>query len=145
MEDYYDWFKALHVISVIAWMCGMLYLPRLFIYHCDAETGSVQSETFKVMERRLMRGIINPAMMSSFLFGILMLVVVPEHLSEPWMHVKLTALVAMTGIHGFMSRWRRAFAEDRNTHSTKFYRWWNEFPTVLMIIIVIMVIVKPWG
>lgn len=145
MEDYYDWFKALHVISVIAWMCGMLYLPRLFIYHCDAETGSVQSETFKVMERRLMRGIINPAMISSFLFGILMLWVVPEYLSEGWLHVKFTALFLMTGFHGFLSRWRRAFAEDRNTHSTKFFRWWNEFPTVLMIIIVIMVIVKPWG
>lgn len=139
----YEWIKALHVISVIAWMAGMLYLPRLFVYHAGAAVGSELSETLKIMERRLLRAIINPAMISSFVFGIWMLVLVPDFLSEPWMHVKLTCLFLMTGVHGFLSRWRRAFAEDRNTHSAKFYRFINEIPTVLMIIIVIMVIVRP--
>lgn len=143
--DLYLWVKALHVISVIAWMAGLLYLPRLFIYHCDAEIGSPQSETFKVMERRLLRAIMNPAMIASLVLGVLLIAHLgAELLSQGWFHVKILCLLIMMGMHMKMGAWRRAFAEDRNTHSTKFYRWMNEVPTVLMIVIVIMVIVQPF-
>lgn len=140
----YEWVKALHVISVIAWMAGMLYLPRLYVYHATEPVGSPTSEKFKIMERRLLRAIINPAMISSFIFGIWMLVLTPEWLSQPWMHAKLTAILGMAVMHTLLARWRRAFAEDRNPHSHTFYRAMNEIPTVLMIFIVIMVIVKPF-
>ncbi|MEP3244013.1 MAG: protoporphyrinogen oxidase HemJ [Sneathiella sp.] len=144
LADFYPWTRALHIISVIAWMAGMLYLPRLFVYHTDAETGSVQSETFKIMERRLMRGIINPAMIASFLFGT-MLLATPGIVdwSAGWIWVKLASLFVMTAFHGSLSRWRKDFEADKNTKSTKFYRYTNEIPTILMIIIVIMVVVKP--
>ena len=141
----YEWIKALHVISMVAWMAGMFYLPRLYVYHTGAEAGSELSETLKVMERRLLRAIINPAMIATFVFGIWMLVLVPDHLSEPWMHVKLACLVLMTGFHGALSRWRRQFAADSNKHSERFYRIANEVPTILLIVIVIMVIVKPFS
>lgn len=145
MGDLYSWIKALHVISVSAWMAGMFYLPRLYIYHVAAPVGSPQSETFKVMERRLLRAIINPAMIATFIFGIWMLVLLgPSVWSEGWWHVKLTMLVLMSAYHGLISRWRRDFEADRNQRSAKFYRFANEVPTVLMIVIVIMVIVKPF-
>lgn len=145
LSEYYLWIKAFHIISVIAWMAGMLYLPRLFIYHCDAETGSVQSETFKVMERRLLRGIINPAMIMSFVFGGLLLTI-PGIIdwSSGWIWVKLASLVIMTAFHGELSRWRKAFEADNNQKSARFYRFANEFPTILMIVIVIMVVTKPF-
>jgi putative membrane protein len=145
LADWYDWIRAVHVISVIAWMAGMLYLPRLFVYHCAAEAGSVQSETFKVMERRLMRAIINPAMMVACTLGLALLLT-PGIIdwSTGWIWTKLAALFLLTGQHGFLSRWRRQFENDANTHSAKFYRLMNEVPTVLMIIIVIMVVVKPF-
>jgi putative membrane protein len=139
----YLWLKALHVIAVIAWMAGMLYLPRLFVYHCEAEPGSKQSETFKVMERRLLRAIINPAMTVSWVVG-LWLMWAGGFLASGWMHAKLLLVVAMSGMHGFLSRWVRDFAADRNRHSQRFYRIINEVPTVLMIGIVILVIVKPF-
>ena len=145
LADWYLWIKALHIISVMAWMAGMLYLPRLFVYHVDAEPGSVQSETFKIMERRLMRAIINPAMGSAFLFGTLLAVtpgIVDWSTGWPWF--KIVLLIALTGIHGFMSRWRRQFEADQNVHSGKFYRLMNEVPTVLMILIVITIVVKPF-
>lgn len=139
------WIKALHIISAIAWMAGMLYLPRLFIYHCDAEPGSQQSETFKVMERRLMRAIINPAMIASFVFGGLMLANYhAADWSDGWLHAKLTFVVLMAGMHGMMNRWRRDFEADNNQRPAKFYRIMNEVPTVLMIGIVIFVVVKPF-
>jgi putative membrane protein len=138
----YLWLKALHVIAVIAWMAGMLYLPRLFVYHCDAEIGSRQSETFKVMERRLLRAIINPAMIVTWVVG-LWLVHESGFFKAGWMHAKFALVIAMSAIHGFYVRWVRAFAEDRNVHSQKFYRVMNEIPTLLMIGIVILVIVKP--
>lgn len=141
----YEWIKALHVISMVAWMAGMFYLPRLYVYHTGADVGSELSETLKVMERRLLRAIINPAMIATFVFGIWMLVLVPDYLSEPWMHVKLACLVLMTGFHGALSRWRRQFAADANRHSERFYRIANEVPTVLLIVIIIMVIVKPFS
>ena len=140
---FYLWLKSLHVIAVIAWMAGMLYLPRLFVYHCEAERGSKQSETFKVMERRLLRAIMNPAMIVTWVVG-LWLMWAGGFLSSGWMHGKLLLVVAMSARHGFLSRWVRAFATDQNLHSQKFYRFINEVPTLLMIFIVILVIVKPF-
>jgi len=137
------WLRAFHVIAVIAWMAGMLYLPRLFVYHCEAEVGSKQSETFKVMERRLLRAIINPAMIATWVLG-LWLVYDQGYFRSGWLHAKLVLVVAMSAMHGLFSRWVRDFAADRNTHSQKFYRVMNEVPTLLMIGIVILVIVKPF-
>ncbi|MCA8933610.1 MAG: protoporphyrinogen oxidase HemJ [Rhodospirillaceae bacterium] len=144
LNEHYLTLKALHVISVIAWMAGLFYLPRLFVYHCSAPVGSAQSETFKVMEAKLLRIIINPAMIATWLFGILMLVAQPDWLHDGWLHVKLLAVVLLSGLHGMFARWRRAFAEDRNTRPERFYRIANEGPTVLMIVIVFMVVLKPF-
>ena len=139
----YPWFKALHVIAVIAWMAGMLYLPRLFVYHCEAEPGSRQSETFKVMERRLLEVIINPAMVTTWAVG-LWLAHDGGWIDSPWLHAKFALVVGLSGLHGFYVRWVRAFAADANPHSQKFYRIINEVPTLLMIGIVVLVIVKPF-
>ncbi len=139
----YEWIKALHVIAVISWMAGMLYLPRLFVYHCEAEKGSKQSETFKVMERRLLKAIINPAMIVTWLGG-LYLVWAGNRFSAPWLHAKLLLVLVLSGVHGFFSRCVRDFAADRNLRSERFYRIINEIPTVLMIGIVILVVVKPF-
>ncbi|KRR23239.1 protoporphyrinogen oxidase HemJ [Bradyrhizobium retamae] len=139
----YPWIKALHVIAVISWMAGMLYLPRLFVYHCEAEVGSKQSETFKVMEWRLLKVIINPAMTITWLAGIYM-AWSGHWYTSGWFHAKLTLVLILSGVHGFFSRWVKDFAVDRNTRSHKFYRIINEVPTVLMIFIVILVIVKPF-
>ena len=145
LTELYPWIKALHVIAVISWMAGMLYLPRLFVYHVDAAPGSDKSETFKVMEQRLLRAIINPAMGLAWIFGLLMLAT-PDIVdwSEGWIYVKLAAVVLMSGLHGQLSRWRKDFEADRNRRSARFYRLVNEVPTVLLIVIVIMVIVKPF-
>ena len=142
----YPWTKALHVISLIAWMAGMFYLPRLYVYHCGLVLGSTESERFKVMERRLLKQIINPAMIATWVFGILLVLTpgVVDWAQDGWWHVKLTMLLLMTGFHGAMSKWRREFLEDRNRRSHKFYRVANEVPTVLMVVIVVMVIVKPF-
>jgi putative membrane protein len=139
-----EWVKALHVISVIAWMAGMLYLPRLFVYHADAEKGSVQSETFKVMERRLYRGITTPAMIAAYVFGLGMVFAGIVDWHSIWPGVKAVAVLALSGMHGALGSYRRAFAEDRNLKPAKFFRMINEIPTVLMIVIVIMVVVKPF-
>jgi protoporphyrinogen IX oxidase len=139
----YEWIKALHVIAVIAWMAGMLYLPRLFVYHCQAEAGSKQSETFKVMERRLLKAIINPAMVVSWLAG-LYLAWTGHWLSAGWFHGKLLLVLVLSGVHGLFSRWVKDFAADRNTKTQKVYRIINEIPTALMIGIVILVVVKPF-
>jgi putative membrane protein len=139
----YEWLKALHVISVIAWMAGMLYLPRLFVYHAAAKPGSELSETLKIMERRLLRRIVNPAMIATYVFGLWMLAMNPALLREPFMHVKLAAVLVMTAIHVFLARGRRRFAEDRNTHSALFYRVLNEVPAVLIVVIVVMIVVRP--
>lgn len=138
----YDWLKALHVIAVMAWMAGMLYLPRLFVYHCDAEIGSKQSETFKVMERRLLKAIINPAMIAAWVLG-LALIWQGGWLSAYWLQAKLVLVLALSAIHGLLARWVRDFAADRNPHTRKFYRIINEIPTLLMIGIVILVVIKP--
>jgi protoporphyrinogen IX oxidase len=139
-----EWVKALHVISVIAWMAGMLYLPRLFVYHADAQKGSVQSETFKVMERRLLRGIINPAMIATFLFGIGLVSAGVVDWSQGWPWVKAAFVLVLGAFHGFLSRSYKQFAADENQRPAKFFRMINEIPTVAMIVIVIMVIVKPF-
>jgi putative membrane protein len=139
----YDWVKALHVIAVISWMAGMLYLPRLYVYHAAAKPGSELSETLKIMERKLLRLIINPAMVATFVFGLWMLMLNPDLLRQPFMHVKLALVILMVGVHGILSRYRRDFAYDQNRHSAKFYRIMNEAPTLLMIAIVIMIIVRP--
>lgn len=143
--EYYLWIKAFHIISVISWMAGMLYLPRLFVYHVDSEKGSVQSETFKIMERRLMRGIINPSMILAFIFGgCLLLIPDVVNWSDIWPWIKLIMIVIMTAVHGMLSRYRKGFEKDQNEKSARFYRIINEVPAVLMLIIVIMVVVKPF-
>ena len=139
----YDWIKAFHVIAVIAWMAGMLNLPRLFVYHCAAEPGSVQSETFKLMEGRLLKAIINPAMIATWLLG-LWLAWYAEWYRSGWLQVKLLLVIGLSALHGMMVRWVRDFAHDRNRHSQRFYRIINEVPTVFMIAIVILVVVKPF-
>ncbi len=139
----YAWAKAIHVIAVISWMAGMLYLPRLFVYHVDAEKGSVQSETFKVMERRLLRGIINPAMTVSWGFG-LWLAWNGFGFQGGWLHAKIALVVVMSAVHGYLSGAVRKFADDRNVKSARHWRIVNEAPTLLMILIVILVIVKPF-
>jgi putative membrane protein len=139
----YEWVKALHIISVMAWMAGMLYLPRLFVYHCAAPVGSELSETFKVMERRLLRAIINPAMIASFVFG-LWLVWLGGWAFATWFQAKFVLVIIMTGVHGMLSRYRRDFAADQNRHSQKFYRVINEVPTLLMIAIVLLAVIKPF-
>jgi putative membrane protein len=135
--------KAFHVIAVIAWMAGMLYLPRLFVYHCDAEVGSRQSETFKVMERRLLRGIINPSMVVTWTLGITM-AYEGQWTSSSWFVAKLLLVVVMSGIHGMLVRWTADFAADRNRHSPVFFRIINEVPAVLMVGIVLLVVIKPF-
>jgi putative membrane protein len=142
-EGLYLWLKALHIIAIIAWMAGMLYLPRLFVYHCEAAVGSVQSETFKVMERRLLRAIINPAMIVSWVLG-LWLAWSGNFLSAPWLHGKLVLVLAMSAVHGMLARWTKDFGADRNRHSQRFFRIMNEVPTLLMIGIVILVVIKPF-
>ena len=139
----YDWLKAFHVVAVIAWMAGLLYLPRLMVYHADAEPGSRQSETFKVMERRLLKAITTPAMIASWAFGLI-LVYQGGWLASGWFHAKLLLVLLLSAYHGLMAGWTRAFAEDRNARPARFYRIMNEVPTLLMIGIVIFVIVKPF-
>lgn len=141
---YLSWFLALHIICFTAWMAGMFYLPRLFVYHCKTKVGDADSERFKLMERRLLKQIINPAMIGTVIFGVL-LVLEPGAVnwSAGWWWIKITALVLLFGFHGASSRWQRDFMNDSNRHSEKFYRIANEIPTILFVIIVIMVVVKP--
>jgi protoporphyrinogen IX oxidase len=144
----YLWIKAFHIIAVIAWMAGMLYLPRLFVYHCAAEKGSVQSETFKTMERRLLYAIINPAMMVTWLLGLWLGWNGPDSrygwFASGWLGAKLVLVLALSAMSGMFTRWMKDFAADRNRHSQKFFRIINEVPTVIMIAIVILAVVKPW-
>lgn len=141
----YPWVKAAHVVSVIAWMAGLLYLPRLFVYHCEVARGSAESERFKVMEGRLFRQIMTPAMLATWGFGLLLAFtpgVIDWH--SGWWHVKLLAVLLLSGIHGMMSKWRREFLEDRNVRGGRFYRIANETPALLMLVIVVMVVVRPF-
>ena len=139
------WIKVFHIVSVVAWMAGLLYLPRLFVYHASAPKGSEQSETFKTMERRLLRGIMNPAMAATYLSGILLLLTPGTvEWDRFWIWAKLLLVAALTGFHHLLGRWRKALAEDRNARRPIFYRAVNEVPTLLLILIVILVVVRPF-
>ena len=145
LTDLYPWTRALHIIAVIAWMAGMLYLPRLFVYHAGVQPGSESSEMLKIMERRLLRAIINPAMIAVFLLGgALLSTPGVADWSMGWLHAKLLLVLVMVGLHGMMSKWRKEFEADRNQRSAKFYRLVNEVPTVLLIAVVILAVVRPF-
>jgi len=145
LSEYYLLLKSLHIIAVIAWMAGMMYLPRLYVYHCDAAPGSDLSETFKLMERRLLRGIINPAMILTFLLGgLLLLAPGVVDWSSGWIWLKLALVLALTGIHALFARWRKDFEADRNRRPARFYRIANEAPFVIMAAIVLLVVLKPF-
>jgi len=139
----YLWLKAFHIVAVIAWMAGMLYLPRLFVYHAASKPGSEQSETFKIMERRLLKFIMTPAMIVTWILGII-LVIQTGALTATWFHIKFTLVLAMTILHGIFASWAHEFAFDRNRRSAKFYRIVNEIPTVLLVLIVVLAVVKPF-
>jgi putative membrane protein len=139
----YLWLKAFHIIAVIAWMAGMLYLPRLFVYHCEAEPGSRQSETFKVMERRLLTVIINPAMVATWALGLWLAWEGGWHKAH-WLQAKFLLVIALSVLHAFYVRWVRDFGQDRNRNSARLYRIINEVPTVLMIGIVLLAVLKPF-
>jgi protoporphyrinogen IX oxidase len=136
--------KAFHIIAVIAWMAGLLYLPRLFVYHAASETGSAQAETFKIMERRLLRFITTPAMVAAWIFGLILAFSVVDWAHAGWFHAKLLLVLILSGFTGVLAKWTREFAADRNTRSQRFYRIANEVPTLLMIAIVILAVVKPF-
>jgi protoporphyrinogen IX oxidase len=141
---YLAYIKAFHIIAVIAWMAGVLYLPRLFVYHAAAEAGSAQSETFKVMERRLLRYITTPAMVAAWVFGLILAFSVVDWSAAGWFHAKLLLVIILSGFTGILGKWMKDFAQDRNTRSQRFYRIANEVPTLLMIVIVILAVVKPF-
>lgn len=144
VSEYYQLIKALHVISVITWMAGLFYLPRLFVYHCQVDAGSESSELFKIMERKLLRYITNPAMIASWVFGGLMILSSPDLFTMGWFHLKLTCVLLMSGFHGYLAVCRKKFAADANTKSEKYYRILNEVPTILMIVIVLMAFLEPF-
>ena len=141
----YPWVLSFHLISLIAWMAALFYLPRLYVYHCQVAVGSKESERFKVMERRLLKQIMTPAMIATWVFGILLVLTLGHVLwTQGWWYVKLVSVVLLSGFHGATSKWRKDFLNDRNRRPERFYRMANEVPTVLMVVIVIMVIVKPF-
>ncbi len=142
--DYYPWIKALHVISVIAWMAGLLYLPRLFVYHAGVPADSDRAEMLKVMERRLLRAIMNPAMIAAFVFGALLLATPGVLDAGGWLHAKLLLVVVLAGLHMAMAAWRKAFEAGANRRGPGFYRAMNEVPTAIMVAVVILVIVRPF-
>jgi putative membrane protein len=144
LSDYIDWVKAFHVIAVIAWMSGLLYLPRLFVYHTETTPGSEASERFKVMERKLLRGIMNPAMIAVWILGPMLAWLTGTYL-DIWLQIKFLLVILLSGVHGFLVRCWKDFAQDRNTRSARFYRIINEVPAVLMVFIVILVIVQPFS
>ncbi|MDC1381975.1 protoporphyrinogen oxidase HemJ [Candidatus Puniceispirillum sp.] len=139
----YEIIKSLHILSVISWMVGLLYLPRLFVYHSQSQIGSVQAETFKVMERRLLKAIMTPAMIASFIFGLWLIALNHGLVYEVWFQIKFVAVFLMAGVHGKFSKMRRLLENDDKPLSSKAYRIWNEIPTVLVIIIVVMAVAKP--
>jgi len=144
MEDYFIWYKTIHVISVISWMAAIFYLPRLFAYHSKVEIGSEIDKTFQVMEKRLLKIIMTPAMLSTYIFGLLTAYVYGLVALGVWFHIKMLAVLGLTIMHGFCAKWMKDFARGENKRSEKFYRMANEIPTILMIVAVTMVIVKPF-
>ena len=150
MSQYFDLIRGLHILAVIAWMAGMLYLPRLYVYHCKAKPGSEMDETFKVMELKLLRMIVNPAMIAVLIFGGLLVYIDVQRFGahfweSPWMLTKIAALVALFSWHGFLARAQRDFAGNRNQRSERFWRMTNEIPFVLAIVIVLSVTTKFGG
>lgn len=145
MHDLYLWVKALHIIAVISWMAGLLYLPRLFVYHAMEKKGSETSKKLEIMESKLLRVIMNPAMIATWVLGLTLFFLNIDYLKTAgWMHVKFLLVILMSAAHMAFAKWRRAFAQGANTRSHKFYRYANEAPTVLMIAIVILAIIKPF-
>ena len=144
-QEYYYWLLALHIISVISWMAGMFYLPRLFVYHTRLEIGSEASEMFKEMERKLMRIIINPAMSATWVFGLALSFGQDSWHAGGWFYIKFAAVLILSGFHGYLSKWRKLFERDQNPHPERYFRLMNEVPTILMIIIVFMVFLKPFS
>ncbi|MBV9990130.1 MAG: protoporphyrinogen oxidase HemJ [Alphaproteobacteria bacterium] len=143
LSDHLEWIKAFHVISVIAWMAGMFYLPRLLVYHTETAPGSSESERFKVMEKKLLRVIVNPAMIATWIFGLTLALLTAAY-REHWFQAKFALVLIMSGVHGYLAGRVRAFAQDRNDKPARFYRMLNEVPPLLMALIVILVIVKPF-
>ena len=143
LVGYTNWILAAHIIAVITWMAGMLYLPRLFVYHTQTKPGSESSERFKVMERKLLRGIINPSMVAVWILGPLLAWITGTYM-DLWLQIKFLLVIVLSGIHGYLVRCWKDFAADRNTRSERFYRIINEVPAVLMVLIVILVVVKPF-
>ncbi len=145
LSAYYDWIKAIHIMAVISWMAGMFYLPRLFVYHAErAEVGSELDQTFQIMEEKLLRVIINPAMIVTWVAGLLMLSMGAFDWGSVWSWAKIVAVLMMSGFHGWLSKRRKEFAVGANTRSGRVYRLANEVPTVLMVVIVVAVIVRPF-
>ena len=144
MENYFLWYKAIHVIAVISWMAAMFYMPRLFVYHTKAEVGSEMDKTFQLMEHKLLKIIMTPSMISTYFFGILIAYIYGFVALGVWFHIKMTAVLGLTIFHGLLAKWRKDFINGNNNHSEKFYRLMNEIPPILMIVAVIMVIVKPF-
>ena len=144
MEDYFLWYKSIHVISVISWMAAMFYMPRLFVYHCRAEVGSEMDKTFQLMEYRLLKIIMTPSMLLTYFFGLLTAYVYGFVALGLWFHIKMLAVIVLTAIHGLLAKWVKDFAKGENKHTEKFYRIINEIPVVFMVISVVMVIVKPF-
>ncbi len=142
LTTHYLWLKSFHLIAVISWMAGIFYLPRLYVYHAEAEKGSELSETLKIMERKLLKIIMNPAMIVTWVLGLLLLHANPDLMSQGWMHTKLTLVLLMSGFHGYLGRTRKVFLRDENKKTHKFYRKINEIPTLLMIAIVILAVTK---
>jgi protoporphyrinogen IX oxidase len=138
-----EWLKVVHILAVIAFMAGMLYLPRLFVYHAESPRGSPQSETFKVMERRLLKAIMNPSLIVVWITGLWMAYETGFY-RAPWLHAKLGLVLVLSGLHGYFARLVKTFAADANVRPARFYRFLNEIPTVLMILIVILVVIKPF-
>lgn len=144
MASYYLWFKAIHLISVISWMAGLLYLPRLYSYHTRVIVGTEHDKMFQLMEYRLLKIIMNPAMISTFIFGLINSYIYGLVALGTWFHIKMAAVLGITIFHGLLARWRKDFVNGKNYHSEKFYRIINEVPALLMVVAVIMVIVKPF-
>jgi protoporphyrinogen IX oxidase len=144
LANYIPWILAFHIIAVITWMAGLLYLPRLFVYHTQTKPGSESSERFKVMERKLLKGIVNPSMIAVWILGPLLAWLTSAYL-DLWLQIKFVLVIILSGIHGYLVRCWRAFANDRNTHSERFYRILNEIPAVLMVLIVILAAVQPFS
>ena len=144
MSNYYEWFKAFHIIAVITWMAGIFYLPRLYVYHTRAKVGSEMDKTFQIMEYRLLKFIMNPSMIAAYLFGLIVAYIYGFKALGVWFHVKMAMVLVITVMHGLMARWRKDFVKGKNTHSEHFYRVANEVPTIAVMIAVIMVVVKPF-